>query len=312
MTKALYVASTGGHLAQLHRLEPSFGTSDDSLWVTFENEQSRSLLDGRRVHFVPYVGPRDVRGALRAARQVNRILSSEQFDLAVSTGAAPAATILPLAKRRGVRTVYIESVSRVQGPSLAGRIVAKMRSAETFTQHHSWAGDRWTYTPGVLGNYRRVPRPAATRPSLFVTLGTIEGFSFERLVRRIVEIGAADERTVWQLGHTRVDFKLPGTVYDHMSATQFAEVAQRSDVVVSHSGVGSLLGFLDSGIYPVLVTRRRSHREHVDDHQTQIAALAQTRKIAVGCEVDALSYETIRHASGFRIAPTAVEPAALV
>ena len=59
----LLAASTGGHLAQLCKWSATLGSSDDSLWVTFDTPQSRSLLDGRRVMHVPYIEPRDYRNA---------------------------------------------------------------------------------------------------------------------------------------------------------------------------------------------------------------------------------------------------------
>lgn len=53
---ALLVASTGGHLEQLKRLEPRFAPAfDQAAYATFDDPQSRSLLAGRDVHFVPYI-----------------------------------------------------------------------------------------------------------------------------------------------------------------------------------------------------------------------------------------------------------------
>src|SRR4051812_6537265 len=87
-SKLLLVASTGGHLWQLLRLAPRLGASSDSLWVTFDSAQSRSLLQGRRVLHLPYVSPRDWRGALSALMTLRRTLRTEKFDGVVSTGAA--------------------------------------------------------------------------------------------------------------------------------------------------------------------------------------------------------------------------------
>ena len=44
--KLLLCASTGGHLWQLDRIARAFDVSDDSLWVTFDTDQTRSLLEG--------------------------------------------------------------------------------------------------------------------------------------------------------------------------------------------------------------------------------------------------------------------------
>ena len=46
--KALMICSTGGHLTELLRIESRVGANEDSLWVTFDTEQSRQQLEGRR------------------------------------------------------------------------------------------------------------------------------------------------------------------------------------------------------------------------------------------------------------------------
>lgn len=299
--KMLLVASTGGHLAQLVRLAPGLGASEDSLWVTFRTPQSESLLAGKRVQYVPYVRSRDLFGALRAAGIVNRLLGQERFDLAVSTGAALAVSALPIARLRGIPCLYVESVSRVQGPSLSGRIIAASHCAELRTQHPGWATARWQPEESVFATYVVIDKPVVTKPSLFVTLGTIEGYRFDAMVDQVLATGLADERTVWQLGFTSGRTDLPGTVFQQVSAAEFDSFSSEADVVVTHAGVGSLLGLLERGIFPVLVTRRKSRGEHVDDHQLQIAQLAEDLGIAAAVDAPQLTDRTLIDASGYAI-----------
>jgi UDP-N-acetylglucosamine--N-acetylmuramyl-(pentapeptide) pyrophosphoryl-undecaprenol N-acetylglucosamine transferase len=295
--KMLLIASTGGHLAQLVRLSPGLGASDDSLWVTFRTPQSESLLKGKRVQYVPYVRSRDVLGAAKAAMIIRGVLRRERFDLAVSTGAALAVSALPLARLAGVETLYIESVSRVEGPSLSGRIIAATRAAKLRTQHVGWASKRWILHPSVFSSYTAIDSIGTDTPSLFVTLGTIEGYRFDALLDQILASGLADERTVWQLGFTTDRHDLPGTVYQQVSAAEFSRHAQEADVVVTHAGVGSFMGLMELGIYPVLVTRSKSRGEHVDDHQHQIARLALTLGIASAVDAPDLTRDILIEAS---------------
>jgi UDP-N-acetylglucosamine--N-acetylmuramyl-(pentapeptide) pyrophosphoryl-undecaprenol N-acetylglucosamine transferase len=286
--KMLLVASTGGHLAQLVRFSSVLGASEDSLWITFRTPQSESLLRGKRVRYVPYVRSRDWWGALRTAGVVMKALQRERFALAVSTGAAIAVSALPLAKLRGI--------------SLSGRLIAASRTAELRTQHPGWATARWKTIPSVFATYRSVERPIVPRPALFVTLGTIEGYRFDSLIDQVLASGLADERTVWQLGFTtRVD-SLPGRVFQQVSAADFDRFSRDADVVITHAGVGSLLGLLETGIYPVLVTRKKSRGEHVDDHQLQIASLARSLDIAAVVDAPDLDAATIIGASRHQIA----------
>src|SRR6476659_5594200 len=60
----LFLATTGGHLTQLAGIADRIPHDPDSLWVTHANPQSESLLADRDVHYVPYIGVRDVLGVL--------------------------------------------------------------------------------------------------------------------------------------------------------------------------------------------------------------------------------------------------------
>lgn len=305
--KTLFVASTGGHLAQLVRLSTMLDASPNSLWITFRSPQSESLLAGRRVHYVPYVRSRDLIGVTRSARIIHRILSRERFDRVVSTGAAIAVAALPLARLRGIPADYIESVSRVQGPSLSGRIIAATRTARLHTQHESWSSPRWRRHPSVFGTYSPAEKTPSATPRLLVTLGTIEGYRFDALLDAVLATGLADDRTVWQLGHTwRTG--LPGTVADELDADAFAAAARAADVVVSHAGVGTILELFDLGISPVIVPRRKHRREHVDDHQEQIAGLVDDLGLAVVVEAPELTADHLVAASGRAIASTGGTP----
>src|SRR4051794_32845834 len=84
--KLVLAASTGGHLWQLSRLAPHLGAAEDSLWVTFDSPQSRSLLKGRRVLYLPYIAPRDFKAAAGVIFPLRTAFRNEQFDGVVSTG----------------------------------------------------------------------------------------------------------------------------------------------------------------------------------------------------------------------------------
>lgn len=301
--KALLVASTGGHLAELLRLTPTFEPGPESLWVTFRTPQSEALLEGRRVHYLDYIGPRDLRGTLRAVPQVRDLVRRERFDLAVSTGAAIAVSALPVAAASGVPSTYIESVCRLDGPSATGKILSRVPRVALRTQHEGWAGGRWQPHPSVLDEYRSVPRERPrTGGRLFVTLGTIRGYRFDSVVDAVLATGLADERTVWQLGDTtRTD--LPGRAVTHLPPDEFTRCAVDADVVVTHAGVGTLLEMLALGVYPVQAVRRAVRHEHVDDHQLQIAELVRSRDLGVPVEGPALTRDVLEHAATRRVVP---------
>ena len=301
--RLLLVASTGGHLSQLVRLARREGAADDSMWVTFDSPQSRSMLAGKRVTLVDYVAPRDLRGTVSAYRRLEAALDPAEFDGALSTGAAVGLAGLAWARRHGLPRVYVESVSRTDGPSLTGRIVRRLGLASTYTQHRSWATRAWRPTASVLQDFDP-PNPYFRRKPgqslrIFVTLGTIRPYRFDRLVDRVVEISRPGDEIVWQLGETnRGD--LPGRAHELIGADEMLDISKASDVVITHSGVGTILQLLDAGISPVVVPRRRAHGEHVDDHQLQIWRLLRDSGIAFPVEVDELTRETLAASASAR------------
>lgn len=301
--RLVLAASTGGHLAQLIRLAPRLGASDDSLWITFSTAQSESLLAGRNVLHMPYIRPRDALSTARAFRLILPRLWGQHFDAAVSTGSALALAALPAARLAGIPALYIESVSRVNGPSVSGRVLAALRFAHLRTQHPAWAGGRWGTHPSVFSAFRTVPRsvPVQGRPRLFVTLGTLRGYPFHAMVDRILDQALADENTVWQLGETEPDVELPGQVHRELSGRDFNEFARAADVVITHAGVGSVLGLLEMGISPIAVVRRRFRGEHVDDHQQQLAGLMRSSGIGCAIEVEQLNPEVVEAATRVQV-----------
>ena len=305
--KYLFAASTGGHLAQLVRFSNSLDPHPDSMWVTFETPQSISLLRGKRVTYVPYIASRDYSGVARALAPITRVLHAEHFDEVISTGAALALAAMGTAAFARVPRTYIESVSRVEGPSLTGRILASLHLADLYTQHAGWAGGRWKNHESVLSLFRSVPNPTppvAGRPlRAFVTLGTIRPFRFDSVLDSLVASGSLSEESVWQVGVTDRR-ELPGRVVAQVGGDEFMEQARGADVVVTHAGVGTILALLEAGIHPVVVPRRKERREHVDDHQLQISRLVDRLGVATVVEADALTEADLRRAASLRVAPS--------
>ncbi|WP_062466021.1 glycosyltransferase [Demequina maris] len=301
--KYLFCASTGGHITELMRLSERMNVREDSLWVTFDDEQTRTVLEGRRHEFVPFVSQRDWRGTMRVIPHIRRILRRETFDHAASNGAAIAAAVLPMARMHGVPATYVETIGRLDGPSMTGRLLQRAPGVELRTQHESWAHGRWQAYPSVLETFVGVRKPTVARPRMFVTLGTMT-YRFDSLVDAILATGLADESTVWQVGGTMRD-DLPGTVQAAMGPDEWVDAVSSADVVVSHCGVGSLYQYLELGKLPVMGIRRAARNEHVDDHQIEIGRYAAERGLAIVTEAPDLTAEHIRDASGWRVLDSA-------
>jgi UDP-N-acetylglucosamine:LPS N-acetylglucosamine transferase len=120
--KIALVCSSGGHLAQLHRLEP-WWRDHDRVWVTFETVDATSLLADERTVWAYHPTTRNVPNALRNLRVAWRVLRSERPDVVVSDGAGVAVPFFLLARLFGIAAVFIEVYDRIDKRTLTGTLV---------------------------------------------------------------------------------------------------------------------------------------------------------------------------------------------
>lgn len=294
--RTLLVASTGGHLEQMwrlrHRLHPMLGEVE---WATFDTGQSRHLLADEVVHYVPFVKPKDARGACLDLREAARLLDRGRFARVISTGAAVAVPFLGMARARGVAGHYIESAARSQGPSLSGRMVSRVPGVRLYGQYPAWASGRWQFRGSVFDGFE--PGPTCEPRSIdkvVVSFGSQRDFGFrralERLVRLLPEICSATAEIVWQSGATDVS-GLGIDAVETLPAADLEQAIAEADLVISHSGVGTVLTTLEHGKCPVMLPRRRDFGEHTDDHQRLIAQELGRRGLASWADPDLLRAE---------------------
>ena len=307
----LLVASTGGHLKELHHLHKRLdGVAGPFRWATFDTPQSRSLLAGETIDFVPFTRSRDLINVTRNLGAAREILRDRELDTVVSTGSAVAVPFIGLARRRRLRCHYIESAARTDGPSLTGRLVSGIPGVHLYTQYRAWAGSRWSFRGSVFDSFASEVDPVGAGISVkkvVVTLGTSRGYGFSRLVRRLLDVLPAEADVLWQTGDTDVgDFGIAG--HYAIPERDLTEAMREADVVVAHAGVGTALAAFEVGKCPVLVPRRLSFGEHVDDHQTQIASELGERGLAVSVDADDLGRGDLVAAMGKRVTSPARAP----
>jgi UDP-N-acetylglucosamine transferase subunit ALG13 len=296
----LLVASTGGHLRELHALHRRLGLDGPRVWATFDTPQSRSLLAGESVHHVAFTASRDARHVVTNVPRAARILAEGRYDRVISTGSAIALSFLPPAAALGCATHYIESAARSEGPSVTGRLLMRVPGVRLHTQYAGWADAPWRYGGSVFDAYEPVPRAPRPIRRVVVMVGTLD-FGFRRLVKRLVHLLPDEAEILWQTGSTDTrDLRLrrprPALPADELRA----ELA-RADLVIAHAGIGSALDALEAGHRPVLVPRRELYAEHVDDHQTLIARELAARGLAVSGEAHALTVNDLEEAVGLGV-----------
>ena len=128
----LLVCSTGGHLLQLLALRSAWADFS-RVWVTFDKTDARSLLAGERVVFAH--GPTNrnfglvaVRNLLRNLLGAARVLRVVRPGVVLTTGAGVAVPYAWIGRALGARVVYVESLTRIEAPSLSCRLIAPVAS----------------------------------------------------------------------------------------------------------------------------------------------------------------------------------------
>lgn len=124
----LLVCSTGGHLLQLVALRDAWQASS-RMWVTCDKSDARSLLRSEEVVYA--FGPTNrafgVTAAVNTLRNTVlawRVLSATRPSVILTTGAGVAVPFTWVGRLRGARVVYVESLTRIDGPSLSCRLIA--------------------------------------------------------------------------------------------------------------------------------------------------------------------------------------------
>ena len=120
--KICLVCSSGGHFFELFSLN-SLWERYDHFWVTFPRQDTKSLLQGEKVHWAYSPTNRSLKNLLRNSYLAARVIAREKPTAVISTGAGVAVPFLYLGRILGLRTVYIESLARVTNLSLTGRLV---------------------------------------------------------------------------------------------------------------------------------------------------------------------------------------------
>jgi UDP-N-acetylglucosamine:LPS N-acetylglucosamine transferase len=148
----LLVCSAGGHLLQLFLLRDAWAGLGTA-WVTHDKDDSRSLLGEERVYFGHGPTTRNVPNLLRNIRLAWRLLRLLRPEVVLTTGAALAVPFAWLGRLFGSRVVYVESMTRIDRPSLSCRLVRPIAS-RTYVQWPDLSGavPGSRYVGNVLGD----------------------------------------------------------------------------------------------------------------------------------------------------------------
>ena len=107
---------------------------------------------------------------------------------------------------------------------------------------------------------------------IFISLGT-QKFQFNRLLKLVDDLkeeGLIKEEIFAQVGNS--DYKPRNYQYlDFLSNEEFTKKMEEASLIISHSGVGTILKSINKDKPIIVAPRLAKFKEHVDDHQIEIA-----------------------------------------
>ena len=106
---------------------------------------------------------------------------------------------------------------------------------------------------------------------ILVMLGT-QNNSFHRLLEEIdklIKEKKITEEVIVQSGYTK--YKSENMkIIDFVSSEELKKLEIRTDLIITHGGVGSIINSIELGKKVIAVPRLKKYGEHVNDHQLDI------------------------------------------
>jgi UDP-N-acetylglucosamine--N-acetylmuramyl-(pentapeptide) pyrophosphoryl-undecaprenol N-acetylglucosamine transferase len=252
-----------------------------------------------------------MRGVIRSLPVAHGLQRQWHFSRAISTGSGLALGYLPYLAARGVRTHYIESATRLTGPSVTGRLLRAVPRIRLYTQYEHLAGGPWHYVGCVFDRFvaTKQREPAPVRRAV-VALGTMTDFQFRRMLDALAPMlrpgGLLEQEqgvgvdTLWQTGCTPAD-GLGIEAREWVPAAELDAAIARADVVITHAGTGSALSSLNAGRRPILIPRDEARNEIGDGHQHLLARELDRRGIAAHREPETVTVDDLLTAATYGV-----------
>lgn len=124
MKKVIFVASSGGHLAEILKLE-SLYNNYEYLLVTEQTTLTKNLKEKYNVEFLKYGPNKNILKYLYTVIyntfKCIKIACKFKPDTVVSTGAQIGGIMCLMCKLRGAKVIYIESVAKIESLSVTGK-----------------------------------------------------------------------------------------------------------------------------------------------------------------------------------------------
>lgn len=260
----------------LRAIAPDVADEPEPVWVTSRTPRGERLRrDAAEVELLPEYERSPLR-ALGNILAAAKVVIRRRPRAVVTSGAGVVAPFCLLARLAGARLLYVETMARVNSPSMTARLLSRIASRVVvqWPELASALPHAEVCRPTLLENVGTDNRPPGS--GTFIAVGT-HAQPYTRLLetaRHALEDGMLPQPVRAQVGPA--DWSADGAeVTPYMGREELEDAVRSAEVVVCHGGAGIISSALAAGRKPIVVPRRAAMGEHVDDHQYQL-----TRKLS--------------------------------
>jgi UDP-N-acetylglucosamine:LPS N-acetylglucosamine transferase len=112
----------GGHLMQMLALKPAWEDLP-RVWFTTRAADTEALLDDEQKIYAYVPTARNLKNMFRNFWLAVKVVREHRPTVLLSTGGGVTVPLFLAGKLSGARLIYVESLTRVEGASLTGRLV---------------------------------------------------------------------------------------------------------------------------------------------------------------------------------------------
>lgn len=137
---------------------------------------------------------------------------------------------------------------------------------------------------------------------ILVTLGT-QKFQMNRLIEAVDKLAPSlGEEVFIQTGNS--SYKPQNCKYkDFVNVEIFQQMIKECSLLITHSGVGSIMTGINNNRPVIVVPRLEKYHEHVDDHQVQIAEAFEQKGMVIYCKTISDLPDCIEKAKTYQFSP---------
>ncbi len=120
--KVCLVCSSGGHLFSMYLLQDAW-SNYERIWVTHQSIDTEYFLTNETVYHAYYPTDRNIGNFIKNFLLAMKILRKERPAVILSTGAGVSVPFIYAGWLLGIKSIFVETMTRVQDLSLSGKLI---------------------------------------------------------------------------------------------------------------------------------------------------------------------------------------------